>query len=93
MKISIKCLIILLLTILALVTCEPVTQVKCTCGFTLILFCPGAFQCWNACKDYKAWYTVCVLNEGNGNHYCECFGGKKTELAGQTSEQGLKYLK
>ena len=82
-------LLVILPLICLTVADEPVTDTKCTCGLTIIVFCPGAFQCWNACKDWKAWYTVCVLNEGDGNHYCECFGGKK----GENEPNQLKYLK
>ena len=53
-----------------------VTDKQCTCGFTIILFCPGVIQCTKTCWNYTG-MSVCVLNEGNGNHYCECLGDEK----------------
>ena len=50
---------------------------KCSCGLTLILFCPGVIQCTETCKDYSG-MSICVINEADGNHYCECMGTKKS---------------
>ena len=72
------------------IACTPVTDVKCSCFFEIIPFCPGLLQCETACKDYSAWYTVCVLNEGDGNHYCECFGNKKDQTRNKSDK--LSFL-
>ncbi len=81
-------LLVIFLIFISDVISLPVTGTKCSCGLTLIVVCPGAFQCWDACKNYTSWYTACVLNEGNMNHYCECFGEPKTN----SSDPKLAFL-
>ena len=81
-----KCLktIILIILCFNLINSE-VTKTECSCGFTLIVVCPGIIQCTKACWDFTG-ISVCVLNEGDGKHYCECLGKKKSE------EKNLQFL-
>ena len=68
---------IFILIICCLTINAEVTNTECTCGFTIIVVCPGFIQCTRACWDYTG-ISVCTLNEGNMKHYCECVGNKKT---------------
>ncbi len=44
-------LAIVILTLSSLISSE-VTDTECSCGFMIIVFCPGFIQCTRACWDY-----------------------------------------